>query len=173
LPLSAPTHIQLEERKLNREKLITKIAALNAENRFMPEGMNPLDFKANLKARQRDPLWEKHCATCVTCGACTHACPTCHCFILVDIPIGEKYPKMKYWDSCQYTGYARVAGGANPKKERFQRFQNRYYCKLDFKPENFQVLACTGCGRCIAACQGKIDIRKVLRDFTSTRKTHE
>jgi ferredoxin len=162
---------RIDGRNRARETLIQHIRDINKDVDFLPEGMDPLAFKNNLKTRQRDPRWEKHCATCVACGACTHACPTCHCFVLVDIPAKENFPKLKYWDSCQYTGYSRVAGGANPKKERFLRFQNRYYCKLDYKPENFQVLACTGCGRCIMACQGKIDIRKVLYDFSATRKT--
>jgi ferredoxin len=155
----------LEERAKNRVKVIAKIKTANASCDFLPVNLTPLEFKKKLAARYRDPLWEKHCATCVTCGACTQCCPTCHCFILVDIPGRDKFPKMKYGDSCQYTGYARVAGGANPKKHKVERFQNRYYCKLDYKPDNFHLLACTGCGRCIMACQGKIDIRKVLKDF--------
>jgi ferredoxin len=28
--------------------------------------------------------------------------------------------------------------------------------------ENFKMIGCTGCGRCIAGCPGKIDKRKVL-----------
>lgn len=97
--------------------------------------------------------WKKHSLRCVSCGACTTICPTCTCFILIDKP---DFEKVKQTDACQYPGFQAVAGGEDPLKELYNRFKNRYMCKYVWKPEKFRSLACTGCGRCIEACIGKI-----------------
>ncbi|MCX5781110.1 MAG: 4Fe-4S dicluster domain-containing protein [Elusimicrobia bacterium] len=99
--------------------------------------------------------------TCVECDACRFICGTCYCFIMAESK--KKWERTRTWDSCQSAGYGRVAGGANPRKTRFERLRNFYICKLFYRPENFNFYACTGCGRCIDVCQGKIDIRKSLQ----------
>jgi NAD-dependent dihydropyrimidine dehydrogenase PreA subunit len=43
------------------------------------------------------------------------------------------------------------------------RLRNRFEKKFDYFPKVNDLYACTGCGRCILACPGKIDIRKVLK----------
>ena len=55
-----------------------------------------------------------------------------------------------------------MAGGANPRKKLMQRFRHRYIHKLDYFKDRYGVYACTGCGRCIDVCMGKIDMRKVI-----------
>jgi len=66
-------------------------------------------------------------------------------------------------------GFARVAGGESPRKELFERFRNRYTCKFHFTPEYYGLLGCTGCGRCIQTCLGKIDMRKVITRLLEKR----
>ena len=100
--------------------------------------------------------------TCIGCGACTHICPTCYCLILNDESKADQFIKQRTFDSCQYNGYARVAGGANPRSTMTKRFRNRYLCKFDYMMHNFEKLGCTGCGRCTQACAGEIDFRKVV-----------
>jgi ferredoxin len=109
-------------------------------------------------------LWQDFSATCVECGACNFACPTCHCFLLFDgsFPQNESR-RMRIWDSCLYNTFARVAGGANPRKHLFERLRNRFDKKFAFFPQVLNYFACTGCGRCIEACPGDIDIREVLK----------
>ncbi|MFC1658167.1 4Fe-4S dicluster domain-containing protein [Candidatus Omnitrophota bacterium] len=109
--------------------------------------------------------WQNFCLTCVECGACNFVCCTCHCFLLSDIRQKDKHPRLRVWDSCLYANYARVAGGANPLKRRAQRLRNRFVKKFDFFVDNLGLPACDGCGRCIEACPGKIDIREVLKDL--------
>ena len=57
----------------------------------------------------------------------------------------------------------RVAGGANPRRYLYERLRNRFDKKFEFFPNVLGVTGCTGCGRCIEACPGKIDIREVLK----------
>jgi len=114
-------------------------------------------------------VWQKHSETCVECGACNHACPTCHCYYLDDIT-RKAFVKLRGWDACQYTGYAVTAGGGTPRPRLVQRFRNRYFCKFDYLDENYGICGCTGCGRCIEACQGKIDQRTAFFDLDAGRR---
>ncbi|MFC1570103.1 4Fe-4S dicluster domain-containing protein, partial [bacterium] len=110
------------------------------------------------------PAWDKHAETCVECGACNHACPTCHCYFLDDVT-RDTFVKLRGWDSCMYSGYAVTAGGGTPRPKLVERFRNRYFCKFKYLPENYGLLGCTGCGRCIEGCQGEIDMRETLKDL--------
>ena len=107
---------------------------------------------------------------CVECGACNMICPTCHCFLLVDQSADDKFQRLKVWDSCLMKRFARVAGGANPRKHLGERLRNRFIKKFDFFPEILGIYACTGCGRCIETCLGDIDIREVLKESCKAAK---
>jgi len=108
-------------------------------------------------------MWEEEAKACVECGACTLICPTCHCFLLYDQKDEARMARLRVWDSCMFKGYARVAGGANPRPKLWMRLRNRFDKKFDYFPKVADFYACTGCGRCISACPAKIDIRKVLK----------
>ncbi|MCF7920543.1 MAG: 4Fe-4S dicluster domain-containing protein [Candidatus Cloacimonetes bacterium] len=110
-------------------------------------------------AKTDDAFWQEYAKTCVSCGACSVICPTCHCFLLID---REKFEKIKQWDACQYPAFERVAAGEDPLKKLSKRLKNRYECKYIHKPGMFNVIACTGCGRCIEACIGKISKNEVI-----------
>lgn len=112
-------------------------------------------------------LWKDFASTCVECGACNLVCPTCHCFILFDEKNGSFAKRYRAWDACLYSTFARVAGGANPRKHLYERLRNRFEKKFDFFPKVLNYFACTGCGRCIEACPGDIDIREVLKGLVS------
>jgi len=106
--------------------------------------------------------WEEVWKTCVQCGSCTNICPSCVCFFLEDISKKDGFMKSKIWDSCLLPGYARMASGVSPRPLLAERYRNRLACKYQYMVENFKMIGCTGCGRCIAGCPGKIDKRKVL-----------
>ena len=108
-------------------------------------------------------LWQDFSSTCVECGACNLVCPTCHCFLLFDEKFNTEARRLRIWDSCLYKSFARVAGGANPRRHLYERLRNRFDKKFDFFPQVLNYYACTGCGRCIEACPGDIDIREVLK----------
>ncbi|MCM8791166.1 MAG: 4Fe-4S dicluster domain-containing protein [Candidatus Omnitrophica bacterium] len=112
-------------------------------------------------------FWKDMASTCVECGACNLACPTCHCFLLFDEKDRFGAKRFRIWDACLYNTFARVAGGANPRKHLYERLRNRFDKKFDFFPQVMNSFACTGCGRCVEACAGDIDIREVLKGLVS------
>lgn len=107
--------------------------------------------------------WKKYASTCVSCGACSAICPTCSCFLLIDKP---GFEKIRQLDTCQYPGFERVAGGEDALYELSERFRNRYMCKYVWKPEKYQLKACTGCGRCIEACIGQINKNELILELS-------
>jgi sulfhydrogenase subunit beta (sulfur reductase) len=131
---------------------------LSSSNKGLPDysGTGSLVKKAN------NEIWKKYASHCVSCGACTTICPTCTCFLLIDKP---GFEKVKQLDACQYPGFERVAGGEDALFELHNRFRNRYMCKYVWKPGKFKSLACTGCGRCIEACIGKINKNELFMEL--------
>ena len=143
---------EIEKEQINTESL------LKDKNKFLPD----YSTTGKLVSGAGEEIWKKYSSTCVSCGACATICPTCTCFILID---KEGFEKVKQLDACQYPGFARVAGGEDPLAELHRRFRNRYMCKYVWKPMRFASLACTGCGRCIEACIGKINKNKLFTEL--------
>ncbi len=136
----------------NRE---TMLANLQKQNIDIPDEI------ASRKGIEKENkvLWKKHATTCVSCGACSMICPTCHCFLLID---RKDFEKVKNWDVCQLPDFSRVAAGEDPLEKLYERLKYRYLCKFAYKPDMFNALACTGCGRCIDTCIGKINKNVVI-----------
>jgi sulfhydrogenase subunit beta (sulfur reductase) len=107
---------------------------------------------------------------CVECQACTRVCPTCHCFYLYDTKQKDYFSKMKMWDSCMRLAYAKVAGGANPRKVLGDRIKHRLMHKFSFFFDRYGIDMCVGCGRCIDADSHKMDIRVVLKKLNEELK---
>lgn len=120
----------------------------------------------DLIKKSSESIWKKYAETCVACGACATICPTCTCFLLIDKPAFEK---IKQLDACQYPAFEKVAAGEDPLKESFKRFRNRYLCKYIWKPEHFDAIACTGCGRCIECCIGDINKNELLTELAQAQ----
>lgn len=142
----------IDESEKNRIKVNESILKANKDFGFakaLDESVKP----------PRPDLWKEVAKECVECGGCRFSCSTCYCFLIGETDSFEKY---RLWDACQFKGYARVAGGGNPKPAKEKRYRNLYSCKFDYRFKNFGFYACTGCGRCIEVCPAEIDIRKVL-----------
>jgi len=149
---------------LNRKKLKEDLSGHVKKSNIPPKDSVQGVFKSKFDSN----LWEDVASTCVECGACNMICPACHCFILMDQKNENSFERLKMWDSCLLMSFARVAGGANPRKLLAQRMRNRFDKKFNFFPDTIGRFGCTGCGRCIEACPGKIDIREALSKLQKT-----
>ncbi len=144
---------QLKELEKRRTGAEARLAEINSK-------YSRINFNETVEAlRQKDDFWIRESFRCVECGACVFACPTCRCFILYD---SAQLERVRLWDGCELPMFARVAGGINPRAYKFQRFQNRYFCKLSDYNKLYSRPGCVGCGRCAAVCPGGIDMRSVL-----------
>ncbi len=147
----------LNERENNRELVQKQLEEQNTEYK--------LDAPVHEVVQQsyESDVYDQEATTCVECQACTRVCPTCHCFYLYDTKQKEYFGKMKMWDSCMRLSYARVAGGENPRKVLGDRLRHRFMHKFSYFLERYGIDMCVGCGRCVDAEAGQVDIRKVLK----------
>ena len=153
VPVDDPEKLSFAEKRHRETETI-----LSGLNKGLPDYRTTGEIV--LKAGKE--TWKKYASKCVSCGACTTICPTCSCFLLIDRP---GFEKVKQTDACQYPGFERVAGGEDGLFELDHRFRNRYMCKYVWRPQKFKSLACTGCGRCIEACIGKINKNELFMEF--------
>ena len=77
---------------------------------------------------------------------------------------------MKMWDSCMRLAYAEVAGGANPRKVLGERLRHRLMHKFSYFLDRYGLDMCVGCGRCVDAEAGGVDIRRVLKKLNEELK---
>ncbi len=153
----------LKARGENRKRVSAEVESF-IKKRGTPSAK---DLAGAVMKNYASALWKDFYSTCVECGACNLVCPTCHCFLLYDQKRGATPVRFMTWDACLYNRFARVAGGANPRKHLWERLRNRFEKKFDFFPKVLGLYACTGCGRCIEACPGDIDLREVLKGLVS------
>jgi sulfhydrogenase subunit beta (sulfur reductase) len=105
--------------------------------------------------------WEKVAAKCISCGICTLLCPTCYCFDINDELVRQQGTRFRSWDSCAFSLYTKMPM-ENPRAEKWKRVRNKVCHKYEFFPMTFDVIACTGCGRCIRLCPVNWDITQTL-----------
>lgn len=156
---------ELARRQAVRDEAVSRLQKINGNGAAAPFEPVPPDVERNEK-------WARLGETCVECGACTHICPTCHCFYLFDRAAGDaRFNRLRAWDSCVWSGYSRMAGAdrmkPNPRSRFRSRFANRFLHKYAWSPEQWDMLGCVGCGRCVEACPGRIDIREVIREVSA------
>jgi sulfhydrogenase subunit beta (sulfur reductase) len=122
-------------------------------------------FAEILEMEYESKVWEDLGERCLSCGACSHVCPTCYCFDVQDeVALGTRAgERVRVWDSCLLKNHALVAGGENFRASRASRVKFRYYHKQRGFVAEYGRPSCVGCGRCIVACPAAIDIVTVIR----------
>ena len=163
--LTRATGQQLAQRQEIRQKMVRRLQLQNAKFTFTAS-----DESQPALPDDGDDAWQAFAADCVECGACTHICPTCHCFYLYDHALGpEEFERIRTWDSCLLSTYHRMAGGVHmkltPRPRLSSRLANRVLHKFTYSPQQYSLLGCVGCGRCVDACLGAIDIRQVVQEL--------
>ncbi len=162
---SEATSEQLSRRDDVRAKMTERLTRQNAQFTFSAD-----DQTSPQLPNDDDNSWGKFAADCVECGACTNICPTCYCFYLYDQLLSpEDFERVRTWDSCLLSSYHRMAGGVHmkltPRPRLLSRLANRVLHKFTYSPQQYEMLGCVGCGRCIDACLGAIDIRQVVQEL--------
>ena len=107
-----------------------------------------------LEDHYEDEYWGERSKTCLSCGSCIMVCPTCFCFdvkdeVSLDLKTGER---IREWDGCMLTDFAKVAGGENFRLSKASRFRHRIFRKGKYVLERYGMVGCVGCGRCTTAC---------------------
>ncbi len=120
--------------------------------------IKPEEIPGALEKSYDHPVWEEKARRCFSCGSCNVVCPTCYCFnvqdeVKWDLEGGER---VRTWDGCMLSDFAKVAGGHNFRKTRAERYRHRYYRKGKYLWDKYRQIACVGCGRCVTACVTKI-----------------
>jgi sulfhydrogenase subunit beta (sulfur reductase) len=151
--------------KRNRASVVEHIQSLT-------EGLpDAREFSNRLDGTEEHLDWEPWAGKCVECGACTAACPTCHCYYLIDTlskkpeSDTEIYAKVRTWDSCLFAEYARMAGEGfklSPRPMLRSRLANRILHKYVYSFVQYEMCGCLGCGRCDEACLGRINLRSMI-----------
>jgi ferredoxin len=154
----------LTEREQNRAEASRQLEQITSEYK--------LDAPVSeIVQESRDSeVYDAQARTCVECQACTRVCPTCHCFYLYDTKQKDYFSKMKMWDSCMRMTYAQVAGGENPRKRLGDRLRHRFMHKFSYFLDRYGIDMCVGCGRCVDAEAGQVDIREVLKKLNEESK---
>ena len=154
----------LSERDANRVAVQTQLEENNRNLKFKTS------LKQIVEAGQENDVFDDEAKNCIECQACTRVCPTCHCFYLYDTQKEDYFAKMKMWDSCMRSSYATVAGGENPNKILGDRMKHRLLHKFVHFYDRYGLDMCVGCGRCVDADAGGIDIREILKKLKDEYK---
>ncbi len=154
----------LNERDQQRQATQRQLEKNNAALRF------DAPLREIVESGQDSDVFDLEAERCVECQACTRICPTCHCFYLYDTARQDYFAKMKMWDSCLRTAYAQVAGGANPNKILGDRLRHRLLHKFVYFLDRYGIEMCVGCGRCVDADAGGIDIREMFARLSEELK---
>jgi ferredoxin len=125
--------------------------------------LQPQRLRAWLETHFDDPFWTTAALRCHGCGACAALCPTCHCFDIVDEQEGvDRGTRRRHWDTCQTALFTLHGSGHNPRRDQSARYRQRINHKFGVYPKRFGEVLCTGCGRCVRACAGGMDLLEIL-----------
>ena len=122
------------------------------------------EISTKLDNMAESEFWDRVHETCLSCGACTYLCPTCHCFSFYEEVANDEARRYRCWDTCQYASFTQEASGHNPRPTGRERLRQRIMHKFNYFVHNLDEIACVGCGRCVAYCPVNIDIREILKE---------
>jgi ferredoxin len=106
--------------------------------------------------------WAEIASRCISCGACTFVCPSCHCFDVADEGKHGQGRRLRFWDACTQSLFTLHASGHNPREDKTRRYRQRVLHKFHYFHENWGENLCVGCGRCVVECPVNVDIREAV-----------
>lgn len=123
--------------------------------------------KEVLKALKKHPMWKEYDSRCISCGACTIACPTCTCYTARDIAYGdnpEVGERRRVSASCEIAGFDQMAAQGEIRNTPADRMRYKVLHKFyDYKERFGERNMCIGCGRCTRRCPELITITATVR----------
>lgn len=117
-----------------------------------------------------DPVWSEIARKCIACGMCSYMCPSCSCFDIQDETCGTCVERYRCRDTCQFEDFTLMGHGHNPRTNQLPRSRQRLLHKFKYQHEQFGVVGCTGCGRCVELCPVSVDIREALARTCSGKR---
>ncbi|HSK09848.1 MAG TPA: 4Fe-4S dicluster domain-containing protein [Vicinamibacterales bacterium] len=142
-----------------RARQVAEVDARFERRSYMAAGTKRISL-----GRVPQEKWEQWADDCQGCGGCCFVCPTCSCFTVTDRATAPgAFDRERAWDACLYEGFTREASGHNPRAARGDRLKRRFFHKMSY--QYIEVMGrhgCVGCGRCVGACLGGLDISSVL-----------
>jgi len=144
----APPNLAVRARRLHED-------AAKAQTRAVETG----GLKQVLYDSFESQHWDSIARRCLACGNCTMVCPTCFCVTVEDTTdlSGKRAERWRSWDSCFTQNYSYIHGGSvrTSTKSRYRQWLTH---KLASWQDQFGMLGCVGCGRCITWCPVGIDL---------------
>ncbi|WP_062318263.1 4Fe-4S dicluster domain-containing protein [Demequina maris] len=135
------------------------MAVTDAAAARQTRGINTDTIHDVLQASAESPRWDDVASRCLACTNCTLVCPTCFCTTIQDTSdlAGDNAERHRVWDSCFSENFSYIHGGPlrGDVKARYRQWITH---KLSSWEDQFGMLGCVGCGRCIAWCPVGIDI---------------
>ncbi|MDH7600638.1 MAG: 4Fe-4S dicluster domain-containing protein [Armatimonadota bacterium] len=116
------------------------------------------------------PIWAEIAQKCIGCGVCSYMCPSCSCFDIQDEVCGTCVERYRCRDTCQFEDFTLMGSGHNPRPDQLPRSRQRLMHKFKYQHEQYGVVGCTGCGRCVELCPVNVDIREVLNKVCAEKE---
>jgi ferredoxin len=144
------------------EKELQAKAKQAADSRKVMEKLSASAVPDSIGAKDTPAFWNEIAETCLSCGACTFLCPTCHCFDFYEEETRAGNRRKRVHDACMFASFGREASGHNPRPKPADRMRQRIMHKFSYTKENFDRVFCVGCGRCVRFCPSNIDLRETI-----------
>jgi len=149
----------LSSRPATRAEIEEAERRLEEAGRHVGRALEVSDLHDVLAGQPEHPRWEEIAERCLACANCTLVCPTCFCFTVEDVTdlAGREAARVRRWDSCFVLEFTYTAGRPI-RRSIMSRYRQWLTHKLAWWVDQFGVLGCVGCGRCITWCPVGIDL---------------
>ncbi len=151
--------VEIPHREATQEEVAEAMRRVDAAAASMGRTMDTTELPELMRQSLESPHWEEVGKRCLACANCTLVCPTCFCFTLEDVTdlTGQEAVRVRLWDSCFNQEFTYTAG--RPIRVSIaSRYRQWLTHKLGWWVDQFGVLGCVGCGRCITWCPVGIDL---------------
>jgi len=162
---------ELPHRTAHPDELAAAEALLEAAGQQMGRQLDTEGVQALLYENYEHPRWDEVAQRCLSCANCTMVCPTCFCHTVEDVTdlTGQTAERVRRWDSCFSVEFSYIHGGSVRQSTR-ARYRQWLMHKLATWVDQFGVMGCVGCGRCITWCPVGIDLTEEVTAIRSNPK---